>query len=254
MARNRTIATKTGRIQVQQSGPNKCYQHLPGLTETPSTSRRTAMSKHTQNLCRVCGIQIPWPTAKGGQPRRYCSESCRNAHRRSRYIPKTPKPPTPLRERLYSRVKETEKGCLEWQGHRMPFGYGQIMLDDGTHRVTTTHRAAWMLEHGPIPEGLVVRHKCDNPPCVNVAHLELGTHQDNAQDAVDRGRHPRGSDTYNAVLTDEDVRHIRATYRVFTIPGLRGKHSNKPELAAQFGVSESYIKEIVGRRERTHVA
>jgi hypothetical protein len=52
-----------------------------------------------------------------------------------------------------------------------------------------SHRAAWKLTHGPIPDGLQVLHRCDNPPCCNPAHLFLGTQQDNIADMHKKGRY-----------------------------------------------------------------
>lgn len=75
--------------------------------------------------------------------------------------------------------------CIEWQGSRNRNGYGSVRAEG---RTWLAHRWAWVQVHGPIPEGLVVRHRCDNPPCVNVEHLEIGTHADNMRDAVERGR------------------------------------------------------------------
>ena len=204
--------------------------------------------------CIVCGTAI---LDAQRRTKKYCSNDCSNARRREHYVPK----PignnwVPLRDRLYSRALIKPTGCVEWQGYRLRYGHGQIMVrnEDGTTSLTTTHRAAWMIERGPIPEGLVVRHKCDNPPCVNIAHLELGTAADNSRDAVERGRVARGSALPQTVLTEDDVRNIRAEYRRFTIPGRRGYHTNKRQLAKKYGGSPGHIKEIVGRRERADVA
>lgn len=156
-----------------------------------------------------------------------------------------------LHQRLYSQSIITESGCIEWQGYKMPFGYGQIMLEN--QKVTTTHRAAWILEYGEIPNGLMVRHKCDNPPCVNINHLELGTAKDNSDDAIKRNRVAREFKLPRTVISDEQVIEIRNKYKVFTTPGIRGRQSNKSQLAEEYGISEGYIKEIIGKRERKHV-
>lgn len=156
-----------------------------------------------------------------------------------------------LSERLYSKSIQLENGCIEWQGYRMPFGHGQILLQG--KKVTTAHRAAWIAKYGEIPDGLIVRHKCDNPPCINVDHLELGTHKDNMQDAVKRNRNAKGFMLPHTKLSDEQVKEIRERYKVFTIPGVRGRRSNKSELALEYGVSEGHIKEIIGKRERVNV-
>lgn len=80
---------------------------------------------------------------------------------------------------------EKADGCWEWTGTRVEFGYGQIIRDG---RRLRAHRVAYEIAYGPIPDGLVVRHKCDNPPCVRPDHLELGTRADNNQDRENRGR------------------------------------------------------------------
>lgn len=156
-----------------------------------------------------------------------------------------------LRVRLYSRSMITDSGCIEWQGYKMPFGHGQIMLEN--KKVTTTHRAAWILEYGEIPDGLMVRHKCDNPPCVNIEHLELGTAKDNMEDAVNRNRVAREFRLPHTIISDEQVAEIRDRYKVYTTPGIRGRQSNKAELAKEYGISEGHLKEIVGKRERQNV-
>lgn len=83
--------------------------------------------------------------------------------------------------------------CWLWQGYTKspnkgnPWAYPYgLFFYRGKH--LNAHRVVWMLFNGPIPEGLVVRHKCDNPPCVNPNHLELGTHKDNTKDMLERRR------------------------------------------------------------------
>ena len=71
--------------------------------------------------------------------------------------------------------------CLEWDGCIGHNGYGYL----GTELV---HRAVYEEVRGPILEGLLVCHKCDNPPCINIDHLFLGSHADNLHDAMEKGR------------------------------------------------------------------
>lgn len=83
----------------------------------------------------------------------------------------------------------TKRGCWEWRGGLNDSGYGVISaprLGLGSARV---HRLMWEMHNGPIEDSnLVVRHRCDNPPCINPDHLEVGTHEQNMQDMVDRNR------------------------------------------------------------------
>lgn len=80
-----------------------------------------------------------------------------------------------------------DEECWEWLGSRNPAGYGVINV--GRARVLA-HRYSAERLGGLNAEGLVVRHKCDNPPCVNPAHLEVGTRADNNRDTKERGRRP----------------------------------------------------------------
>ena len=87
-------------------------------------------------------------------------------------------------------------GCVEWPRGRSRSGYGQLRSEDRTPWLA--HRLAWTLTNGPIPDGLLVCHRCDNPPCVNPEHLFLGTHVDNMRDMVQKGRRQGASG--NAVV------------------------------------------------------
>ncbi len=79
----------------------------------------------------------------------------------------------------------TETGCWLWTGWCGSQGYGGLMVKNEAVRA---HRLSWELHYGPIPKGLYVCHKCDVKSCVNPDHLFLGTHKDNIQDAIKKGR------------------------------------------------------------------
>ncbi len=82
-------------------------------------------------------------------------------------------------------IPEPMSGCWLWTGGLDTHGYGQMRNERG--KVELAHRISYRLHHGD-PAGLVVRHRCDTPSCVNPDHLQLGTYADNAQDMVRRGR------------------------------------------------------------------
>jgi predicted XRE-type DNA-binding protein len=98
------------------------------------------------------------------------------------------------------------EGCWEWQGRCYTGGYGQFKLR-GVNR--GAHRIAYELYTGELPEGQVVRHSCDNPSCVNPAHLVAGTYQDNMQDCIDRGRIASGSRVATAKLREDEIPQVR---------------------------------------------
>lgn len=87
-------------------------------------------------------------------------------------------------DRFWSKVDKSGS-CWCWTAYRKPTGYGVFKYNGKLHRA---HRFALEVTHGEIPEGLVVRHKCDNPSCCNPEHLEIGTQADNMRDRTERGR------------------------------------------------------------------
>jgi hypothetical protein len=111
--------------------------------------------------------------------------------------------------------------------------------------VRGTHRVAWFLEHGEWPDDHVL-HRCDNPGCVNIRHLFLGTHSDNMRDRGAKGRSARlaGEDNPSASLTDAQVREILQRWR---------DGETQRGLARVYGVGKATIGRIVHRKTWTHI-
>jgi HNH endonuclease len=111
-------------------------------------------------------------------------------------------------ERFFSRVNlpENPEDCWVWWGTKSNRGYGELKVSG---KVIRAHRFSWELHVGPIPEGLLIRHTCDNPSCVNPSHLLLGTDAMNAADRKLRGRGIEGEAHPMVVLSDREVREIR---------------------------------------------
>lgn len=103
-------------------------------------------------------------------------------------------------------------GCWIWAAARTKTGYGTVGVGNG--KTSQAHRVSWELCVGPIPDGMQVLHKCDNPPCVNPDHLFIGTNDDNMKDRKAKGRYDlRGEKNPLSVLTEDAVRDIRENYR-----------------------------------------
>lgn len=104
---------------------------------------------------------------------------------------------------------QNEQGCHVVVSHTISSnGYPKIGIA-GTQK--NAARAVWEFLRGPIDDGIVVRHKCDNPTCINLDHLELGTQLQNIQDAVERGRWAKGSKHGRSKINEETVMAIRST-------------------------------------------
>lgn len=148
--------------------------------------------------------------------------------------------PTPM-ERFMRFVQKSET-CWLWTGAKCnSFGHGRF--DN-----SSAHRASWKLFRGPIPFGLHVLHRCDNPPCVNPNHLFVGTARDNILDCIAKGRRrnnaPKGENHSDAILTESQVLEIRK---------LRALGFNNPQLAEKYGVSRENISAIATRRTWKHI-
>jgi hypothetical protein len=139
-------------------------------------------------------------------------------------------------QRLLDGVAFNREGrCWEWQRSVNNSGYGHFRH---LGRKTYAHRVAYLLFCGPIPDGLCVCHRCDNPKCCNPTHLFLGTHADNHADKVRKGRHQYGERRYNAKLSATQVASMRRLYA-------RGAFGVR-RLAQLFGVCRKTVFDIIG--------
>ena len=143
--------------------------------------------------------------------------------------------------------------CWPWTASRTIWNYGHFHSATlGKRRNVSpefmSHRLAWELAIGPIPAGMAVLHRCDNPPCCNVGHMFLGTNDDNVRDKLAKGRHPRGSACKGAKLDDESVREILARKPTGRVRGLA------TALAQKYGVREGQIYAVWRGTAWSHVA
>jgi len=149
-----------------------------------------------------------------------------------------------MEQRFLTKVVKTD-GCWNWTACKDRWGYGRFKIN-GKH--CGAHRVSYELYKNKIPEGLLIRHSCDNPACVNPDHLKLGTVQDNVDDRTKRGRHKcgyrKGEKNGSAKLTEADVLEIRQwlefgyTQRV---------------IAEMFGVAHSRISMIKTGKHWSHI-
>lgn len=107
------------------------------------------------------------------------------------FTTKTPKPITERNIRnFWAKVqKRGPEECWPWVGAKGPQGYGFFGM---TGRLITAHRASYLLNNGSVPKEMCVLHRCDNPNCVNPEHLFAGTHRDNIDDKMLKGRQSKG--------------------------------------------------------------
>lgn len=140
---------------------------------------------------------------------------------------------------FWNQVQKTTS-CWIWTGSKSAYGYGQFMF---RKQNWIASRFAWILTHGPIPDGLSVLHDCpngDNPACVNPAHLWIGTQHENMTDAASKKRTASGTRNARAKINEEIVKKIRSEY----VP----KVVLQKVLAKKYGVSRTLVSAIIVRR------
>lgn len=164
-------------------------------------------------------------------------------------------PKTQSREqRIASFNKRVDKSgdCWIWLGPLSESGYGKFNCLDGK-RNWRAHRASWTIAYGPIPDGMLVLHKCDNRRCVRPEHLFLGNNKDNTQDALQKGRlkdmgpwrHPcPGELNGRAKINLTDVQEIR---------DMANKGTLQRDISRKFGIGQTAVSKIVNNQTWKHV-
>lgn len=220
-----------------ESGRIRCLYHLlrPDhnlLSRSKSMAKHTLATNPTAFKCSVSGCQNHLD-----HKRRFC-------HKHAERFRKNGDPLVSVlpgrrrstrEERFWVKVNRAPGlgptgDCWEWTGSRSKEGYGYFR---GGETSRATHYA-WFLAYGAWPKGMV-RHNCDNPPCIKVAHLQEGTNAENMQDMKDRGRSTRGEKSGMARLTATAVRQIRM---------LRSQGLSQRAVGRRFNVSHSTVGAI----------
>jgi hypothetical protein len=213
-------------------------------------------------ICEHCGGAFktaPYKVRAGEA--KYCGRACKGAAWHAQSLQNEI-------ANLWARVTKSNH-CWEFVGPRDQDGYGLISPWDvarGKRVGMHVHRYVWQLTYGPIPDGLWILHRCDNPPCCRPDHLFLGTNLDNVADMVAKGRQSgrhtsvpsdstwqadprydgqRGSLHSHAKLDENKVREIRRR---------RAAGETLAAMAAEFGVTPGLIGHVIHRRAWKHVA
>ena len=194
------------------------------------------MIKHrTTFICWRCGN--PYARAKG-RAGKFCSYTCSKTG-----------PRKSLSDSFFKRVIKKQGECWGWIGSKDKDGYGVFNRRNyfypGEQRAS---RISWLIHKGPIANGLMVLHNCDNPECTNPEHLFLGDAMDNNQDMVRKGRavYLHGQESPNSKLTEKQVLEIRRR------ASEEGRGIQR-RLAKELGVGFKAISKIVNRQRWAHV-
>jgi len=145
-------------------------------------------------------------------------------------------------ESIRAALEVKESGCHEWTKHLDKYGYGECSYHQKTRQI---HRLIYELVNGPIEEGKVIRHTCDNRKCGNIEHLIIGTHADNSADMVARNRSKASSGSFKKGQTaGENNITAKLTWKIVNEIRARKTESVK-SLTEEYNVTSTTIRNIL---------
>jgi hypothetical protein len=205
----------------------------------------------THCICEHCGEGYIKPVKYGSRPSRFCSRRCSTRHTARR---------APVEQRFWPKVRKSA-GCWEWTATKNAAGYGKLARTEGG--MEYAHRIAWEMATGDrLTSADRVGHTCDNTSCIRnddegfyevdgvmlrrLGHLFKCTQASNMADAALKGRTRREFAHFNARLSDDDVRAMRARHEAENV--------TSTELANDYGVSAGYVRTILNGQRRVRSA
>ncbi len=189
------------------------------------------MVQHMMHPCQRCGTPFKVVPAMVRRGRKHCSRECSSAAIAAN-----------METRFWSFVdRRGPDECWPWKGRCSPSGYALFIV---SHREQRASRVVYKISTGRDLGELLACHRCDNPACVNPAHIFPGTPTDNSQDAVRKGRQVRGVLSGKAVLDEAEVREIRRQVSSGEIQRV---------VAERFGIAQTTVSAIIRRRLWGHI-
>lgn len=146
-------------------------------------------------------------------------------------------------EKLLARGVRNTNGCFEWTGARSTRGYGNVRINNFLHNV---HRLTFSLINGPIPKGIVICHRCDNPSCFEITHLFADTHKGNMADMKAKGRSPRsrGEKCGKAKLK---------TAQILEMKSRRANGEMLKDIAKEYNIHPAHLGRIISGQRWAHL-
>lgn len=212
------------------------------------TSHSQWCHKTTRNkvwTCCECGKQFEKRIMKDAKHPKYCSKECFGKQPKDwlpkrAFISQTYEQQLVRLKTLFEEAVIRQEGCWNWKYALHKSGY--TVMKHG-RKQTSGHRTSWMVHNGPIPDRMLVLHKCDNRACTNPDHLFIGTSKDNVEDMHKKGRGRWGK----SCLHIEDIETVK---EIKTLLTLEVPHS---KIARKFGVSVYAISNIKHGKTWKHV-
>lgn len=152
--------------------------------------------------------------------------------------------------RFFRHVEVSENSCWMWTGHKNKQGYGRIMCSGRT--LYRAHRISYLIRHGNLPSDKLILHTCDNPSCVNPDHLIAGTHKQNMQDCIRKGRRTaRPLSSYHR--GEKNVRSKLKANTVLRIVNLRSNGMQIDVIARRISHSYASVCDVLLGRTWSHL-